>query len=341
MISNTASPVIDQQSDTSFKLFYKIAERIEHDLLLQTLETVEIDFDEFSKLASTEFADTVNSMFPINTRENTVLSKLYFDIQRDQLVDKLAEDISDRLSTFLELHSIPESIFTYKSDPEEKLASSSKKDFPPTYLLPEHHLCKIADSEDLTNAEVLFDLELNKLPISDRIQFSQNFMKVARTLDVPVTSHNIAKYACVLDTDLASTSHFLEARAALARNTGQSDAEFLKLADLLSKSEVDEEKKVIKKLADTILELDMQYGFDHPRYDNRIPDAYSSVYNKEAEDVLSGGGDASPKLEDLSEAEIASRYGVDTLEDARDENGEIDFSVLREILDVREAYSGK
>ncbi len=341
MSPNKVVPIIiDQQTDSDFKLFFKIASNINDDLLVQSLETVEIEFDVFAKLASTEFADTENNMFPVNTKENTILSKLYFDIQRDQLLDKVAEDISDRLDTFMELHSVPESIFTYNTKVLEKNAAT-KGLFTPVYMLPEHRLCKVANCDDLLTAEVLFDMELSKLPVSDRIQFSQNFMKAAQAFNVSVTSSNIAKYACVLDTDLDSTTHFLEARAALARRTGQSGTEFLKLADLLSQSEVDGEKAIIKKLADTILSLDIQYGFDAPKFDGRIPDAYASVFNKEAEDFIPEQDQGVPKLEELSEAEIAAQYGVDSLEESKDENGDIDYDVLREIADVKETYSGE
>ncbi len=101
-----------------------------------------------------------------------------------------------------------------------KEADTSTTDIPARYLLPEHHLCKVASYDELVSAEVLFDMEHKNLPVSDRVLFSQNFIKAAKELKAQITSSNIAKYACVMDTDLSLTAAALEARAALAYQEG-------------------------------------------------------------------------------------------------------------------------
>ncbi len=103
--SASQNAVVDQQTDTDFKIFYKIASRISEGLMVQVLDATEIDYSFFSKIAANMFADQDNRQFPVDTRENTILSRLYFDAQADQFSEKTAADIQARLDTFLELHN--------------------------------------------------------------------------------------------------------------------------------------------------------------------------------------------------------------------------------------------
>lgn len=332
--ATTKPEIIDQSKDTDFRVLYTVFPKVASDDLKDFMQSITIDYDGIEKLASDRFADQENNLFPVDSTENTILSKLYFDHQKDQYSEKTASDIERRLDTFLDIYGVPESIFKY--DEQEKTASDET-----FYLLPEMSMCKVASRDDLESLGKDFSRNYQQLDIQDRVEFSQNFFKAASHFGVSEYPTAVAKYAAQLDTDLTNTKYLLQARALLAERTGQEGREYTKLAESLDEITSEPEVEELRKLAETIYTLDQSKGFDTPKYDKCIPCAYGSVFNKEAsgesestdnEDEFVGGKDVSK----MDKATIIGTFGSGVLEEVEKEDGEIDYERLKEISKLRQ-----
>jgi hypothetical protein len=326
--------VIDQSTDTDFSVLHQVFSKLASEDLKDFLDTIVIDYDGIEKLSSDRFADQDNQRFPVDSAENTVLSKLYFDHQRDQISEKTASAIESRLDTFLDIYGIPESIFKYED--QEKTASEETM-----YLLPEMGMCKVASQEDLYSLGKDFSRNYHQLDIPDRVEFSQNFFKAAAQFGAVEYPTVVAKYAAQLDTDLANTKYLLQARALLAARTGQEGSEYTKLAESLDDITDNPNTEELQKLAETIYNLDQAKGFDAPKYDRCIPCAYGSVFNKVAtgesestdnEEEYVGDKD----VEKMDKATIIGTFGAGVLEEVEKEDGEIDYERLKEISKLRQ-----
>lgn len=315
--------VLDQHLDVDFQVLCKISQEIQSQELLDALGSIELDRDPMSKMASDRFAYPEQRLFPIHDYDNVLLSRVYFDHQRDKLPTKTAAEISRRLDTYLDLHGIPDSLFCYQ------VKTAREKRPEPRFLLPEASLCKVAGASDLYQAQDLFDREHRKLPLAERVEFSQNFLKAARDFGCKPSSPNIAKYAAELDTDLHNTRLLLDARATYARRKGLSGEGYIKLASMLEEFEVEAAKKDLEKLAEVIHQLDQEHGLDTPRAEKHIPCAYSSVFNKLAEEADAVKPE---EVSELTKAEIVAQYGEGILDEVEDEEGNIDQEKLNKLL---------
>lgn len=316
--------VVDQYSDPSLRVLYCAMQNIDSAELKTALASIEIDYDSTTKCAEEQFALSRERLFPVNTRENVILSKVYFDQQRSQMSEKTAALAESRLDTYLNLHDVPDTLFKYK--PLAKAAA----DLEPVYLLPKYQLCKVASEADMTEAESLFTREHLNLPLPDRVEFAQTYVKLAKDYGVHRFSPTISKYAALLDTDFANTRYLLEARAAAASRSGRSGEGYLKLASAL-KGEITASKEELSNLAGVIHALDEETGLSNSKYDRKIPCAFSSVFNKEAE-VAGIDDEDEEELAALSKAEIIARYGNGIMEEVEDEEGNIDIPRLRDLI---------
>lgn len=320
--------LVDQQNDQDFSTFHKILATLKDDVLMEALNDIDLDYTIYPKLPMEQFALAELRKFPVNSSGDTLLSKLYFEHQRHLLSEAVAEQVGDRLSTYLNLYNLPEEVFDTEGeeDAEVKLAGE------PLYLLPEYHLCRIADKGDLVKAARLFEREITKLPIPQRVEFSQNYVKAASDHGLSELPRDIAKYASCLDTDLGTTKYLLEMRATAVRRMGGDPASYVKLASLLGSIEVAPEREELSKLAGLIYDLDATHGLDAPAYDRKLPCAYSTVFNKEAEELDKQADDTLRSFADLTKAELVARYGDDLVAEVEDEDGEVDYDHLKDLL---------
>lgn len=340
--------ITDQYTDKSFKLLYKIAEKGFNSNLETELRKMSVCNSEktLTKLGSDKFADQHNRMFPIDTKENVLLSKVYFDYQESTMEPKLAHSIDCKLNTYLDLHSIPEEFFTKPSSMDKTASSEKEVKRSTTYLLPEHNIGAVTCKSDLEKLSSSFEKDHTNLSMADRVKFAQNFIKCTSEFEDVHYSNTLAKYASLLDTDLANTSYLLKLRAGICHVNNKDGSSFTKLATLLDQVTgnnglsslkslglaTDESRKSLTKLAETIQKLDEQAGLDQRKYDSAIPDSFSSVFNldklaTDAEEKTKG----EVKEKEPSKAEVISLYGEDVLEEVEDEDGDIDQDKLKEI----------
>ena len=348
--------IVDQLSDPSFKVMYKIATTSispELEKVIRTINVV-VDVDSESKgtltkLASSLFADEHERRFPINSKDNVILSKVYFDYQKSSMEPKLAQIIERKIDTHLDLYGVPESLFIAPESLTKIATEESKAQntiISETYLLPEHNIGKVCDKSDLEKLGSDFEQNHMNLDMSDRVQFAQNFVKYASEFVDIKYPQAVAKYASLLDTDLANTTYLLKLRAGLSHKKGMDSTPYTKLAGLLdevvtnngcfadkSSGLVDVTcKKSLVKLAETIQNLDEVSGLADRKYDNLIPDSFSSVFNKSAESADSlDGTDSTVNEKTPTKAEVIALYGEDVLEEVEDEDGNIDLKKFKEV----------
>jgi len=312
----------DHRSDKSMSVLYRALEKLADQEFAGQVKDMAFRAvaDGSEKTASEQvYADQFNAKLPVSSLEETVLSKIYFDCQTEKLAEHREAGIRSRLDTYLNLYEVPEDLFKHKE------AEKTAHDTEPRYLLPSLQLCKVASGVDLEKASQLFDTEHQKLNVAERVEFAKNYVKLAREWNKSEYTYSIAKYAGLLDTDLESLQAMLEARAAAVSRRNEDGSLYTKLAFDLKQLDSKPDKEELEKLAGLIQVLDEDHGLDSPQYDNRLPCAYGSVFNKEAQEDGSEGQSTIPK------AEIVAQYGDGVLEMIEDEDGEIDVEKFKEI----------
>ena len=272
--------------------------------------------DDLMKVASSSFGLERDRKFPLHTPEDAMVSKVYFDDQQTKLAESDRRAVGNKIEAYLNLYSIPESMFETAQTKTADTADS------PRYLLPNLNDCPVYTKDDLVEAGEVFSKQASKLSLPHRVEFAQNFCKLASEWEYVPYPSDIAKYAGVLDTDMANLSYMLEIRSAAASQEGQDGGMYTKLAHSLLDVQEKPDREELTKLAHLIHEIDTMYGFDDERYDSKLPDAFSVVFNKQAEDAPSSKMDKST---------VVARYGLDALEAVEDEEGNIDENKVKQI----------
>lgn len=302
--------IMDQQTDRSQAGFLKIAATLQDTGVADFIKKRFSAFGEKSQAPKDKFADAENKRFPVDTPENTILSKLYFDHQKASLPEAYAKTVGDKLKTFATLHGIPFSLF---AKTEEKTAAA-----PPRFSLLDG-IPEVSSAEELSLAGQAFEAQHAKLAMMDRVSFSKAFMKAAEELDLKKYPQAIAKYAACLDTDLNNVRSMLEYRAIAAQREGKDGSGYRKLASAVSTDVNIDGAESLEKLAQTIHALDEHLGFDAEKYDRKFPDAYSVVFCKQAEDAATESTPTS-----YTKEEIVRLLGDEALVTVTKDDGSID-----------------
>lgn len=315
--------IVDQYSDKGQYILSRILGKEDSGGILKIASSL----GDVSSLPSDKFAWSDFRKFPVDSVDNTILSKIYYDNQKENIPMQSRVKIASKLDTYLDLYNVPDEIFSSKEDTNDIVKEAQEA----TYLLPKYNLCKVASSQDLDKANKVFESEYKKLEINDRVDFACNFMKCADTMKFKgVPSKQIIKYSSMLDSDFKEVKNMLKYRVAAANRIGQEGSEYTKLAEALSEVTEQSSKEELTKLAEVILEIDSKYGFTNPKYDNMMPCAYGVVFNKTAMDSgVSNSDNTSPS--DPSKADIVGQYGYGILEEVENDDGSVNMQKLSKI----------
>lgn len=319
--------LVDQNSDTSLAVIRKFASLLADKPFGETVWDIaqaNTKVDSQEKTATEKrFAFPEARMFPVHTENDAILSKVYFEGQRTKLAEDLAMKINARLNTYLDLYGVPDS-FTMKA---EKVAE--QHDFKPRHLMPSAGMFKVATVGDLNKAYDTFNTNLYNFSLAERVEFSKEFAKIATTIRSQELPDTVQRYCGVMASDLDNVRALLHIRKVAAVREGKSGQEYEKLAASLTDVGTPS-KEELEKLAGVIHDIDETYGFTQPKYDRRMPDAYSLVFNKKASTTEEKDGDA--EAQTMSKADVIARFGEDALEALEDENGELDTAKLNHLL---------
>lgn len=317
--------LFDQNSDTSLVVLRKLSSLLENQEFGEEVWQLGNARTGQEKTASTKkYAFPELSVFPVDSPEETILSKVYFEGQRTKLAEDLASTIDDRLNTYIDLYDIPDA-FAFLP---EKTASAA--DFKPRHLLPSAGLYKVATVKDLDAASKHFEKNIRDYSLPERVEFSKEFSKVATTIRSQKLPKSVQTYCGVMETDFDNVKALLGIRKVAARRAGKSGIEYDRLASAISDVKA-AGKDELEKLAMTIHAIDNVYGFSEEKYDKVLPDAYASVFNKEAEEG-EGGEDPDATTKQMTKEDIIAQYGEDAIEALENEDGDIDYTKLQRLI---------
>lgn len=322
--------LIDSQKDVSLSfLLSKLTERPDLQELIVNMTVV----DDLSNVPSDKFAYPELRKFPVDTMNNTLLSKVYFDLQKDEIPLSIRKNISDKLDAYIHLHAIPFDLFTrgYSA-----VKTASDPEITHT-LLPDQGLFKIACAEDLTIAGDIFEEQYAALKLPVRVEFSRNFIKAARDYNLESYPAAVTKYASVVGINYAATEKLLEHRAAAAKRVGRTGNEYRELCTVIkeaSDSGLDLSSDELTKLAEMVHSLDQKNKLTK-FYGKTISDPYTVVFTGTNEaGKKQQSKTASSTYSDWTCKDIEKAFGKEAVEAFTDEDGKIDFVRLGHFINV-------
>jgi len=329
--------LIDQQADKSKAMLFQVTGKITDAALRAKLRGANIDTKKISALKDASFAYPEKRMFPVDTKDNTLLSMVYFAYQEALLPANFAISIKKSLEVHAKLHNIQTTFSSLKTNTSVKVASETVPKVAPRYLLPDQQFYKIACAADLGNAQELFDKEFCKLQLSDRVTFATNFIKAARDYSAPITSEHIEKYAGVLDYNAAHTQYALELRMGMASRRGANSETYYKLAEDLKELTETPTQEELFKLASVVEAIDKQTRITEKDYDTKIHSPQGVVFCKTAEE---SSETTEGKGKELTKADIIGKFGEDALDSIEEEDGSINVKALNKIQRLGKGLSG-
>lgn len=310
--------LLDQRTDVSRAFLVKTASRLhDKDLASELLKIAEECGNDTSCYACED-----GMLFPVDSREQTMLSRVYFNGQRGMFTKEAAEEIDRTLSVYEKLYDI-DNDFTLAG--LRKTASEERHELLPGY--------NVRGKGGIQRAGREFMEKQAKMSIQDRVEFSSNFMKCASDngVDIP---ESIKQYGGGYGCDYERLQSALRLRKIAAKRAGKDSAPFEKFASEIKSSFVKTASyEDLASIAGSIQKLDEAFGFDSPWYDSRMPNAWQAVFNKTAEEAFAGKDEEKAKSpESMTKADVVARFGEDALDEIENENGEIDYAKLKEVI---------
>lgn len=299
----------DQYTDKSGATLVKIASRMKDKGLAK------LALDTLFKM---ERSGGNHDLFPSDTPKDAFLSRVYFEGQREKIASEKASEIDNRLSIREELYNLPgKVVFRKEAAPSEPETAE---------LLPN---VKIASKEELIKAGSDFSAQFEKLSAKDRKTFANNFVKIANALscEIPDEVCLYTNMDTAINPDLVENVHLRK----IAMERRQNNAagydvlyESLRNSDINTFSNAD-----LQKLASAIELADEANNLRETGHGRTIPDAWHSVFIvKKAE----ASKQSEAEVENMTKADIISRFGSGILEEIEDANGDIDRTRLSEII---------
>lgn len=299
----------DQYTDKSGKTLVKIASRMKD----QGLAKLALD-----TLFGMEREHKKTAGFPDATAKDTFLSRIYFEGQREKIAADEASKIENRLAVKEALYNLPGKVVFKKeaAKPEPETAE----------LLP---TVKIASKEELIKAGCDFSRDFEKLSARDRKTFSRNFVKLARALSCEIPDE--VKLYANIDTRVNENlaDNILLRKVAMERKTNDACGYDMLYENIRGMDAAKFKKRDLAKLASALEMADAVNGIRETRNGKTIPDAWHSVYM-----VKKAEAEKTPdaEVENMTKADIISRFGSGILEEIEDGNGDIDRARLKEIM---------
>lgn len=292
--------ILDQTNDEGCRFITKVASKLADEDLAGSILDLALKCKPMAKVAS----------FPCDTPEDAILSRVYFDAQRNLFSEKTAAELDEKIGKAQALFDV-NNIQLYVKPVLEKKASAK------------YRMLAGVEFPSLEKAAADFSANYLKLDYPDRIEFSQNFCKYAEAegADIPA---DIAVYTAEnteLRPDALDQLHF---RKLAAERAGRNGSIYDDLAKAVATS-TSATPDAMFKLAAMVHSIDDYFGFTEPSYDKRLPDAWHAVLQKRAEI------DDSDTQNELSKSDILARFGEGALDEVENPDGSINSLRLRQI----------
>jgi hypothetical protein len=228
-------------------------------------KTASLDVEYCANLDSNMFAWPEKRAFPINNREQTMLSYAY---------SKLDNNVPKHVRA-----EINKAASIYEIDITTLDKVASERSAPEYYLLPDKKRYKVASAEDVTHLESILLEKWATVPTSDLETMSSRLVKVAEALGIEVNPVFYKKAGKTL-TDTKKFQEAVEVREHLATKAASSYAStYAKIAEAFNDMDAYiSEPEYQCKLVRIISETDKVAGFTPNKY---VPSPHDAVYNTE------------------------------------------------------------
>lgn len=254
---------VDQFHDPMFKHLVQIVH--EHPDVTDLIKTAELDDAKLAAAPDRAFAWSEKRLFPIDSPEQAVLSRLYMEKQAG-----VPADVVKRCDTALAAYGIALKLQT-------KEAAAPGED---QYIFPEAKRYLVQDANDVKLAAMGLQEHVGEMDPFSRAQACLRLVKHAANYGVKLPGA-ILKMAGVTRSNREALSTWMSAREIAAAATGHKDeaAAFQKLASTAGAADGDySDTFELAKLVDVIAEMDKTAGLDR-FYGKSFPDPVLSVFN--------------------------------------------------------------
>ncbi len=254
---------VDQYNDPMFKHLVKIVQ--DHPDVTDLIKTAELDDTKLAAMPDRAFAWAEKRLFPIDSPEQAVLSRLYMEKQAG-----IPADVVKRCDTALTAYGIDLRLQT-------KEAAAPSED---QYIFPEAKRFLVQDANDVKLAAMGLQEHAGEMDPFTRAVACLRLTKHAANYGVKLPSA-ILKMAGVTRSNREALSTWLVAREVAASATGHgTEAEaFRKLAAAAGAVDGDyADTFELAKLVDAIAEMDKTAGLEG-LYGRSFPDPVLSVFN--------------------------------------------------------------
>lgn len=297
--------VFDQFSDPSFKYLFKLA--CEHPEALRLAEKADIDFEKNAQRTNEAFAWQDRRLFPIDTCDQAILSRLYMDKQAS-----IPDSVKVQCDKALEIYGV-------NLDLTVKTAAAP--------------IPRRRSATDVRQTAAALVANNRVMGVEEKAKLAGMLVKEAVDLGITLPAL-VLRSAGTTMTDSARLKDWIDARKEAAEDPFLKEA-FGKLAQVVDvQPGLIGERNELLKLADVIAELDMAAGLER-HYGKRLPDPLETVFNTEkiADDMVDLAGKQVPLQEMLQIDPEVYRdvFGEDVSEEFI-QGDEIDPGMLKVIL---------
>lgn len=309
----------DQYNDPAYATLYTILQ--DNQEVADFVKTSSLDEKMAEELPDSVFAWPEKRRFPINTPENTVLSKLY----RDKCAS-VPVNVDKLLNNAVEVYGVNHLV------EQKKEASYIEEVNDSDYLLPDLKRLRVKVAADLKLAEKTLNEQYQRLNVEDRATGFTNLAKKAEELGVELKPQT-KRLAGLTECDCKYAHDYIEARNCATDNETLQNA-YTKLASVFSVQK-NHPREQLLKVVDTLAELDKKAGVEH-LYDKKLPDPIQTIFNttKVAEEMLDIAGREVPvsALSSLPMTFWEDVMGPEMTTEINDGKGGVDIEKLKQVV---------
>lgn len=308
---------VDQFSDSSFKVLY--AAFSDHPETEPLIKSASIDSDENEARSGSSFAWPEMRLFPIDSPDQAVLSKLYMSKQAG-----IPAEVAKRCDDALAIYEIDLPL-------QEKVASDEHLN--DKYLLPDQKKYLVNSPAAVKMAEEMMVRQRRNFDTDTQVSMAVTLVKQAADLGVRPNTNTLS-HAGLTMSDTGVLCDWVEARATATDNKICKEA-YTKMASVIGhRSGLESNREELVKIACALQELDEMAGLTK-HYGRKLPDPMTTVFNtdKLADEMMTLAGYPVPmeQLLSIDPAVYADVFGDDVASEFI--NGqEIDPEQLKVIL---------
>lgn len=312
---------MDIQRDATFKhLYHMLQEFAELTPVCKTAEV--LTSEEFSKLADSQFANSVSREFPIHSPGHTAVSALY--------AKKFGAPahVQTKIAAAAKIFDVDLSCL-------DRVKEAASEDV--TYLLPSVQKYPVRNLTEFKAASEYFADFADNLKPDFRKEYADNLTKVASSYGGITNAKTLQKLGST-NTDLAALRTALFARSSLVK-TAEAKSAYLNLADsLLYKKELSREDQT--KIADIINFYDKKYGVKIKGSNPGMAAVFNTTKTAELYFTIADKRVTQSKLATIDPDILGDIVGNDVLRDLTS-GGELDYSKCADILPTMPADVAK